>query len=89
MLKFLQKLALDFPYICLQFFPEIFHLSLILDPFTIKITDKFPHFETKKELRKLAKIYIYFLSYKVKLNVSGKNLDWILVELLARASGAP
>ena len=23
-LKFLQKLALDFPYICRQFFPEIF-----------------------------------------------------------------
>ena len=27
-LKFLQKLALDFPYICLQFFPENFYRQM-------------------------------------------------------------
>ena len=28
MLKFLQKLALDFPYICLQFFPGNFYRQM-------------------------------------------------------------
>ena len=42
----------------------------------MKITDKFLHFETKKEITEISG-NIYFLSYKVKLNVNWKNLDLI------------
>ena len=44
----------------------------------MKITDKFAHFETEKEITEIrGNIYI-FLSYKVKLNVSWKKLEFDL-----------
>ena len=48
----------------------------------MKITDKFAHFETEKDITEISG-NINFLSYTVKLNVSWKNLDFIQVLIYA------
>ena len=57
----------------------------------MKITDKFAHFETEKEITEISgNIYIFYpilypiyISYRVKLNVSWKNFDLIYVLIYA------
>ena len=47
----------------------------------MKITDKFSHFETKKEISG----NVFFLSYKVKLNFSWKNLAAMFIRIVMKS----
>ena len=47
----------------------------------MEITDKFSHFETKKEISG----NVFFLSYKVKLNFSWKNLAAMFIRIVMKS----
>ena len=64
-LKFLQKLALDFPYICLQFFPRNFAFELNFGSFYNENNGKISAFRNEKGITEISEnIYISFYPIK-------------------------
>ena len=66
-LKFLQKLALDFPYICLQFSPGNFSLELNFGSFYNENNEQISAFRNEKRITEITENIYIFLSNKAAM----------------------
>ena len=60
-LKFLQKLALDFPYICLQFFPRNFAFELNFGSFYNENNGQISAFRNEKGFTEISEKNYFFI----------------------------